>query len=528
MIRQYRKQWLKWHDGYERTARIIFQNTFKEIAKDIPFDRMSVGTYKSYLQTHVSKEKIFDSYTKVYSEVGIKHGKRVGVQINKQINQKNFSVDGFLNEFQRTLINFLVTNEGSRITTVRQSYIQFLTQIMTKGIAEGKTISMIATDMTKLIKSRNFYRWQSLRIARTETTAASNYAATVSSSVSGVLMDKVWISALDERTRQGTFNHLEMNQKRVALDKPFNVSGQNLMFPGDPKGSAGNVINCRCSVAQVVRRDADGNIMRIEDVGAPIRDINTGISVFRTARTLQEAEEYVIKNGIAKKVNYSKVTLEQANEANRVLSKIHKGKALDSIDFNDIVGDNQFIQGVYKYNDNAILLRNDLKIKLSKRELERGSIDFYKKKLKEAKDYLKTDPNNKEAIRQVKALQSRVDNWARETTGTTLEDVLTHEYGHKLDYNNLKTIDEFTRDGYLANTTTAFEKAFSKNAKSISEEYFNGDNKKFKEWIRINISEYATTNRKELFAEAYVMKIRGEALPIWLDNLILEVIKNAK
>ena len=266
MIRQYRKQWLKWHDGYERTARIIFQNTFKEIAKDIPFERMSVGTYKSYLQTHVSKEKIFDSYTKVYSEVGIKHGKRVGVQINKQIKQKNFSVDGFLNEFQRTLINFLVTNEGSRITTVRQSYIQFLTQIMTKGIAEGKTISMIATDMTKLIKSRNFYRWQSLRIARTETTAASNYAATVSSSVSGVLMDKVWISALDARTRQppdSKFDHYNMNQIRVPLDKPFNVSGQNLMFPGDPNGSAGNVINCRCSVAQVVRRDANGNIMRI-------------------------------------------------------------------------------------------------------------------------------------------------------------------------------------------------------------------------------------------------------------------------
>ena len=266
MIRQYRKQWLKWHGGYERMARIIFQRTFKEIAKDIPFERMTVGTYKAYLQTHVSKEKIFDSYVNVYSEVGIKHGKRVGVQINKQINEKNFTIDGFLNEFQRTLIRFLLDNEGSRITTVRQSYIQYLTQIMTKGIEEGKTISIIASDMTKLIKSRNFYRWQALRIARTETTAASNYAATVSSSVSGVLMDKVWISALDARTRQAPdskFDHYDMNQTRVPLDKPFNVSGEKLMFPGDPKGSGGNVINCRCSVAQVVRRDKDGNIIRI-------------------------------------------------------------------------------------------------------------------------------------------------------------------------------------------------------------------------------------------------------------------------
>jgi len=140
--------------------------------------------------------------------------------------------------------------------------------------------------MTKLIKSRNFYRWQALRIARTETTAASNYAATVSSSVSGVLMDKVWISALDERTRQGKFNHLEMNQKRVPLDKPFNVSGEKLMFPGDPKGSGGNVINCRCSVAQVVRRDADGNIMRIADVETPVRNIIPNIGTNRIIRNI--------------------------------------------------------------------------------------------------------------------------------------------------------------------------------------------------------------------------------------------------
>jgi uncharacterized protein with gpF-like domain len=266
MIRQYRKQWLKWHDGYERMARIIFQRTFKEIAKNVPFDKMTIGTYKAYLIGYVNKKMIFDSYVKVYEEIGTKHGKRVGRQINKQINQKDFTVDAFLNEFQKTLVKFLVDNEGSRITSVRKSYIQYLTQIISKGVEEGKTLSMIATDMEKLIKSRSFYRWQALRIARTETTAASNYAATVSSSVSGVLMDKVWVSALDARTRQAPdskFDHYHMNQVKVPLEDAFNVSGEKLMFPGDPNGSGGNVINCRCSVAQVVRRDSDGNIIRV-------------------------------------------------------------------------------------------------------------------------------------------------------------------------------------------------------------------------------------------------------------------------
>ena len=266
MIRQYRKQWLRWHRGYERKAAVIFQRTFKDIAKNIPFDRMSIGTYKAYLITYVNKEMIFDSYVKVYEEIGTKHGKRVGRQINKQINQKDFTVDRFLNEFKINLIKFLLDNQKERLSNVRQSYIQYITHIIAKGVEDGKTLSIIATDMEKLIKSRNFYRWQALRIARTETTAASNYAATISSSVSGVLMDKVWVSALDARTRQepdSKFDHYHMNQVKMPLEQHFNVSGEELMFPGDPKGSAGNVVNCRCSVAQVVRRDKEGNIIRI-------------------------------------------------------------------------------------------------------------------------------------------------------------------------------------------------------------------------------------------------------------------------
>jgi uncharacterized protein with gpF-like domain len=267
MIKQYRKQWLKWHGSYERKVRVIYQRTFKEIANDIPFEKMSVNTYKAYLETHISKEKILQSYIKVYTEVGETHGKRVGRQINRQINKKNFSVDGFLNEFQKTLTAWLVKNGGERIVSVRRSYADFLTEIVTKGIEENKSMAVIASDMKKRIKSRNFYRWQALRIARTETTAASNYAATVSSSVSGVLMDKVWISALDNRTRRppdSPYNHYAMNRVKVPLNKPFNVSGEKLMFAGDPKGSAGNVINCRCSIAQVVRRDSNGNIMLID------------------------------------------------------------------------------------------------------------------------------------------------------------------------------------------------------------------------------------------------------------------------
>jgi len=60
---------------------------------------------------------------------------------------------------------------------------------------------------------------------------------------------KGWISRRDGLVRTGKFDHLEPDEsgQRVKISEPFTVSGESLMFPGDPVGSAGNVINCRCT-----------------------------------------------------------------------------------------------------------------------------------------------------------------------------------------------------------------------------------------------------------------------------------------
>jgi hypothetical protein len=60
---------------------------------------------------------------------------------------------------------------------------------------------------------------------------------------------KGWLSRRDGKVRTGVFDHVEPDEskQRVKIADPFLVSGESLMFPGDPAGSAGNVINCRCS-----------------------------------------------------------------------------------------------------------------------------------------------------------------------------------------------------------------------------------------------------------------------------------------
>lgn len=53
----------------------------------------------------------------------------------------------------------------------------------------------------------------------------------------------VWNAVMDERTRD---DHADADQQVVNLGDPFEVGGEELMYPGDPAGSDGNVINCRC------------------------------------------------------------------------------------------------------------------------------------------------------------------------------------------------------------------------------------------------------------------------------------------
>ena len=59
----------------------------------------------------------------------------------------------------------------------------------------------------------------------------------------GLVMMKNWEATPDERTRAW-----HRGVESVPLDDPFIVDGEELQVPGDPAGSAGNVINCRCTI----------------------------------------------------------------------------------------------------------------------------------------------------------------------------------------------------------------------------------------------------------------------------------------
>lgn len=94
-------------------------------------------------------------------------------------------------------------------------------------------------------------RWmiRSETVARTEATGAYNAshvaAAQVQSEVFGQELEQVWIATMDSRTRK---SHFAADGQRRKLGAKFNVGRAELRYPGDPRGPAKEVVNCRCTV----------------------------------------------------------------------------------------------------------------------------------------------------------------------------------------------------------------------------------------------------------------------------------------
>lgn len=67
--------------------------------------------------------------------------------------------------------------------------------------------------------------------------------------VEGEFTTKTWQDTGDGRTRP---EHAAADGQTVPVDQPFIVGGEQLMYPGDPAGSAANTIQCRCRASYQV------------------------------------------------------------------------------------------------------------------------------------------------------------------------------------------------------------------------------------------------------------------------------------
>lgn len=139
---------------------------------------------------------------------------------------------------------------GKKIQKVTGTAKKKINRIISSMMEEGTSHKEIA----KLISEKSsLSRWESERITRTETHGAAVFSTQSSiestGKETGIVFNKYWISALDDRTRQ---THIDAGNKynesnAIPMDEKYRVGDAELLFPGDPDSVAPEeTINCRC------------------------------------------------------------------------------------------------------------------------------------------------------------------------------------------------------------------------------------------------------------------------------------------
>jgi len=240
---------------YERKSYRIVQKHIKKILENVPINNVSLGTYKILFYTNITEEQIKEMFVDIYKTVGYDYNKRIKKEIEKTTKNVLFT-DSFLQD----ILLFLSGEGGAKIVSVRGTLIEDIVKAIENKIKDDTSLIALQDAILEIVqKSQLFYKWQALRIARTETTFASAFAAMRAASQSNYEMTKEWISVKDDRTRN---DHRIENGQIVDFDEPFIMNdGTQMQYPGDPKGTPGQVINCRCTIAFKAKRDKDGNII---------------------------------------------------------------------------------------------------------------------------------------------------------------------------------------------------------------------------------------------------------------------------
>lgn len=176
-------------------------------------------------------------------------------------------IDKIRNDVRRrnqVFVGEQVTSDTRIITATNQREMDAAVLSARAGIIdEGRvpTNSEVARTSSRDFRNRGFSRAPTIAatftqkiaegvkdIERNEFFAARNGIPSVVANVQQVVEVEIWVTIGDEDVRVA-HTAVDFEEKD---DFGWVVGGEFLRFPGDPNGSPGNIINCRCSIQPVI------------------------------------------------------------------------------------------------------------------------------------------------------------------------------------------------------------------------------------------------------------------------------------
>jgi HK97 family phage portal protein len=132
-------------------------------------------------------------------------------------------------------------------TEINETTQKDLLDILDEAIEESRSESEVAEDIQALYEG--FAGSRSDTIARTEINKIKNNVMRANYESNEFTRGVEWLSAQDVDVRDA---HQRADGQVRPKGESFSVGGEKLKYPGDPSGSAENVINCRCTLLPVI------------------------------------------------------------------------------------------------------------------------------------------------------------------------------------------------------------------------------------------------------------------------------------
>lgn len=192
-----------------------------------------------------SEEPIKKSFVEFYQLIGTDFAKSEFRSVREQMDFLLLKDDGEIlaQTWLSQMEAFALNVAGAKIRGITENVRRIVQKVMQEATTEGLSIP----NTQKLLRQRwpVISRLRAQMIARTELITASNLGSLAGAQSTGLEMKKVWLATMDRRTRD---THALTNGQKRGLKEPFNVLGEEAMFPGDPRLSAANRVMCRCTV----------------------------------------------------------------------------------------------------------------------------------------------------------------------------------------------------------------------------------------------------------------------------------------
>lgn len=209
---------------------------------------------------------IIKIYRDLYEDIGLQFAKWYARNFDKYI-KKGVNPNQFVDQWANTFAALGSAVGAERVTLVSGTAKVTLVKVTQNLLTDIEFQNTGIDEKTRILRSQftKYSAFQAQRLVRTEATNAANFATIKSAETIFPAEDlqKEWIAATDERTRP---THRAINGIVINQTDLFSVGDSLMMYPGDSRGSAKEVINCRCSIAPFPKENAQAT-GEISDIG---------------------------------------------------------------------------------------------------------------------------------------------------------------------------------------------------------------------------------------------------------------------